>query len=248
MFHDLGHGLRYGEGEIRFYGVRLQTRMSVVDLPGGGLAVISPLLPDPPLVSALGALGGVRHILSPNKIHNQGLAGMAAAFPAARLWASPGLPERVPDLEYAGVLDDRPQADWAGVMDQHLTAGNAFFSEVVFFHRASATLIVADLVENLSPQTVPGGLARAAARAAHLMGHPLPSPEFRMYTTDAAAAGAALDRIADWPFRRILMAHGDIITENARQVFRDVRDFLLDEVRHRSPRRAALYRALAARQ
>lgn len=248
MLTEFGEGLWYAEGEIRFFGVRLMTRMTVVALPGNGLALISPLPPRAPVIAALAGLGEVRHLIAPNKIHNQGLPGMHEAFHKARIWAAPGLPERVPDLPYAGVLEDGPHPDWAPVMDQRLTRGNAFFSEAVFFHRASKTLIVTDLVENISDATVKGGLGKVAAKAGHIFGRALPSPEFRMYTTDAEAAAAGLDAIAAWPFERILMAHGDLITENAREVFSAVRDFLLDEVRHRPAYRAALYRYLAARQ
>lgn len=158
MLTEIGQGLSYAEGEVRFYGARLMTRMSVVALPGGGCAVISPLLPSPSLLGALRALGPVRHLISPNKIHNQGLPGMAATFPGAQIWASPGLPERLPGLVYAGTLGDAPHPDWAPVLDQHLTRGNLFFSEVAFFHRASRTLILADLVENVTKTTMSGGL------------------------------------------------------------------------------------------
>lgn len=248
MLIDIGNGLHYGEGEVKFYGARLMTRMTVVALPSGGLAVISPLIPDAGLLRDLAALGPVQHVLSPNKIHNQGLPGFAAAFPEAQIWASPGLPERRPELTFAGTLTDTPHPDWAPVMDQHLTRGNAFFSEVAFFHRASATLIVADLVETLSDETLPGPIARTAAKAGHIFGRALPSPEFRMYTDDAAAAEASLDSIAAWPFTRILMAHGDIVTEDAHATFDAVKTFLLDEVRTRSPRRTALYRWFASHQ
>lgn len=248
MLHDLGDGLFYAEGSVRFYGIRIMTRMEVVVLPDGGLAVVSPLLPDDALFAALDAIGPVRHILSPNKIHNHGLAGFAARYPQAQLWASPGLPERRPDLAFDGTLTDTPHPDWAPVLDQHLTRGNAFFSEVALFHRASRTLIVADLVENLSRETLPSAAGRLAAKAGHIFGHPMASPEFRMYTDDPDAAEASLHAIAAWPFTRILMAHGDIIAKNAGQVFAEVVEALLAEARARSPRRAALYRYLAARQ
>lgn len=248
MLTEIGQGLSYAEGEVRFYGARLMTRMSVVALPGGGCAVISPLLPSPSLLGALRALGPVRHLISPNKIHNQGLPGMAATFPGAQIWASPGLPERLPGLVYAGTLGDAPHPDWAPVLDQHLTRGNLFFSEVAFFHRASRTLILADLVENVTKTTMSGGLARAAARAGRILGRPLPSPEFRMYTDDAEAAQAGMEAIAAWPFERILMAHGEIIAENAHEVFAGVRERLVEEVRRRPAWRRALYRCLASWQ
>lgn len=248
MLTEIGQGLWFAEGEVQFFGAWLQTRMSVIRLPDGGLAVISPLKPTEALITALNALGPTRHLISPNKIHNQGLSGLAAAFPGALIWASPGLPERRPDLTFAGTLCDAPEPDWAPVLDQHLTRGNLFFSEAVFFHRASLTLIVADLVENLTKANIRGSFGQSAARAGHILNRALPSPEFRMYTDDADAAVASLDAIAAWPFRRILMAHGEIVTENAHGVLTGVRDLLADEVRQRPAWRAALYRYFAARQ
>lgn len=156
--------------------------------------------------------------------------------------------ERRSDITFAGTLDDAPHVDWADVMDQLTTKGNVFFSEVVFFHRASKTLIVADLVENISDETVKGGIAKAAAKAGHIFGRPLPSPEFRSYTTDADAAAKQMDKICDWPFERILMAHGDIIEDKARDVLRDIRDFLVSEVTARPAYRSALYKYFASKQ
>lgn len=248
MLKTIGAGLHYGEDDVSFYGVGIQTRMSVVLLPDGGVLVISPLILTEPMKTALDALGPVRHIASPNKIHNQGLTSFSEAYPEARIWASPGLVERRPDIRFSGTLDDTPHPDWAPVLDQLVTRGNLFFSEVVFFHGGSKTLIVADLVENIADETVPSRLGRQMAKSLHVFGRPLPSPEFRMYTSDADAAGARLDEIGSWDFQRILMAHGTVIEESAHEVLRDVRDFLTAEVTSRSAHRAALYKFLASQQ
>ncbi|MEX0351013.1 MAG: DUF4336 domain-containing protein [Paracoccaceae bacterium] len=248
MLVSLGDGLHYAEAEVSFYGCGIQTRMSVVELPDGGLLVISPLVLTDELRRELDGLGPVNHVAAPNKIHNQGLPSFSAAYPAAQIWAAPGLSDRCPEIAFAGTLDDETHADWATVLNQALTQGNIFFSEAVFLHMASRTLIVADLVENLVDETVKSGAARHLAKTFHIFGRPLPSPEFRMYTTDAEAAKLSLDHINSWEFDRILMAHGEIITENAHSVLSDVRDFLVSEVTTRSAHRAALYRFLAARQ
>lgn len=248
MLKQIGNGLYFAEDDVKFYGATLQTRMCVVKLPDESLLVVSPLILTDPLKAELDALGTVRHVASPNKIHNQGLASFASAYPGSALWASPGLPERRPDLHFSGTLDDHPHPDWAPVLDQLVTQGNIFFSEVVFFHVASKTLIVADLVENISDQTVKQTIVQQAAKSLNMFETPLPSPEFRMYTTDSEAAGARLDKIAEWDFNRILMAHGTIITEQAHAVLQGVRDFLMAEVKARSPHRAALYAFLASHQ
>lgn len=248
MLKKIGTGLRYGEDDVQFYGVGIQTRMSVVTLPDGGLLVISPLILTTQIKAELDALGTVRHVASPNKIHNQGLASFAGAYPDAQLWASPGLAERCPDIRFAGTLDDHPHPDWAPVLDQLVTRGNFFFSEVVFYHGESKTLIVADLVENISDDTVKSRLGQQLAKTFHVFGRPLPSPEFRMYTSDAKAAADRLDEIGMWDFERILMAHGTVITDDAHDILRDVRDFLVAEVTSRSGHRTAINKFLASHQ
>lgn len=242
---DHGAGLWSAEGLVRFMGMALRSRMELVRLPDGGLMAISPLALTPALKASIDALGPVRHILSPVKIHNLGIADFAAAWPEARVWASPGLPERRPDLRFDGILGDAPHADWAGVLAQTTTAGNRFFSEVVFLHRASRTLIVADLVEALDAHVLPTRRGRLLGRAMRIFGRILPSPEFRAFTDDAAAARARLDTIDGWDFTRILPAHGPMLEDPDHALFRQVRDFLLAEVGARPRWRRALYAAMA---
>ncbi len=244
----LHEDLFYVEDEVRFYGARLQTRMVVARLAGRRLWVYSPLPMSEPLARALDALGDVTWVLSPNKIHNQGLSSFRARYPKAEIWASPGLPERRSDLSFTGVLGNAPEPAWADAIDQRATVGNCFFSEVVCLHRASRTLIVADLVETIAAETVPGQVARTLARLGGVLGRALPSPEFRLYTDDPDAARARLDEIAAWPFERILMAHGTLVETDAHAVFREVIEHLDTEVRHRASGRRRLYATLARYQ
>ena len=248
LFRSFGDSLLYMEGTVRFVGVPIQTRMAVSKLDGDALWVCSPLPMTDEIARALDALGRVAHIVSPNKIHNQGLDSFRARYPHAKLWASPGLPQRRPELEYAGVLADQPEAVWSQHIDQRLTEGNAFFSEAVFFHRASSTLIVADLVENIAANTLPSKTGRALAKMMRIYGRALPSPEFRMYTFDAEAARRKLDEINAWPFQRILLAHGDLITANAHEVFQKVIDHLYVEIKSRSRFRRTIYGAMTRLQ
>lgn len=241
---EFGEGLWYAEENIIFFRVVIQTRMIVAALPDGGLALITPLKMDDALARALDALGKVRHALSPNKIHNLGLDSVRDYWPEARLWASPGLEDRCPTIAFDGVLGDRPHSDWAGVMDQLTTRGNTFFSEVVFFHRHSATLIVADLVENFAEGMQVRPWAWRWAHLMHIWGRALPSPEFRAFTDDANAVRARLDEIDAWPFEHILMAHGVPVhgREAAHAMLRSVRDFLVEEVQARPRWKRWLYR------
>jgi hypothetical protein len=63
--------------------------------------VCSPVALNPPLADAVNALGSVRHLVSPNKLHHLFLKQWAQTWPDAKLYASPGLARRRRDLTFA---------------------------------------------------------------------------------------------------------------------------------------------------
>jgi hypothetical protein len=188
---------------------------------------------DATIQRELDGLGEVGFIVSPNKIHHLAIGEYIATYPRAKAFASPGLPERRPDLEFHAVLGDRPDPAWAADLDQAEMRGNVFFSEIVFLHRASRTLVVADLVENLDRETA-SSFGRALARVFGVGSKPVASPEHRLYTSDATAAAESLDRICSWEFDRIVLSHGRLIESAGREVLEAVGGHLLRQVRRRS--------------
>jgi hypothetical protein len=244
---QLAEDLFLDESTIRFYGVRIQTRMTIVRLSGGRLFVHSPTFLGESTRRQLDELGEVAFVVSPNKIHNRAISQYMEAFPRARFFASPGLVERRPELRFAGVLGDRPHPEWAAELDQVATRGNLFFSEILFLHRPSRTLIVADLVENFDERTA-SRVGRALAALWGVFSRPVASPEFRFYTDDAEAAAESLRRAREWDFERIVLSHGALIEENAREVFAGVCEDLLARVRRRGAFAKRVYALLARLQ
>ena len=90
----------------------------------------------------------------------------------------------------------------------------------LFFHPASQTLIATDLLFNLGPSRLRGALTPWILRATGAYGRPAQSRLLRLLTKDRTRAARALQQALDWPFVRILMAHGDPITEDARGTLR----------------------------
>lgn len=241
---EFAPGLHLAESTVRFYGVKLQTRMSVVTLSDSRLFVHSPVALDAALRGELDRLGEVGFIVSPNKIHHVSMGDYMAAYPQAKAFASPGLPERRPDLEFDGVLGDRPDPAWAADLDQVAVRGNVFFSEIAFLHRASRTLLVADLVENLDRETASAS-GRALARLFGVGSKPVASPEHRLYTHDPAAAAASLERIRAWEFERIVLSHGALIESGGREVLDAVAEHLLRGAGERSRASKKILAAMA---
>ena len=73
--------------------------------------------------------------------------------------------------------------------------------EVTFFHCASRTLILADLVENFTPATPGTNLfLRIIFRALGMWNRPSPAPEYRFAWGDEARLRESMERILAWDF------------------------------------------------
>src|ERR687889_1208149 len=135
------------------------TRMAVVRLRGGDLLLWSPTALDEGLRSRIDALGRVRHLISPNKFHYAHICAWKRAYPEATAWASPGVRERAASRGAEEVCFDRdlvdePEGAWQADLDQLIFRGSRFMEEVVFFHRKTRTLLLADYIENFEVEKV----------------------------------------------------------------------------------------------
>jgi hypothetical protein len=100
---------------------------------------------------------------------------------------------------------------------------------VVFLHRRSRTLIVTDLLEYIGDSTagVDWTLKFWWKVVFRMWNKVPPAPEYQMGWKDNRAAGASLAPMLAWGFDQAIISHGDLITENARDVDRKAWNNLL---------------------
>ncbi|MFY0567865.1 DUF4336 domain-containing protein [Archangium lansingense] len=205
------------------------SRMTIVRLANGDLWLHSPTALSEPLRRRVEALGRVAHLVSPNKIHYAHIAAWKAAYPAARAWASPGVRERAASqgiaVSFNAELGDTPPPEWGGELEQLVFRGSRFMEEVVFLHRASRTLLLADLIENFEADHVSPGLRWLVRLSGNL--HPdgkAPLDLRLMFLGRKDVARACLKRMLAWQPERIVLAHGRCYlergTEELRRAFR----------------------------
>ncbi len=209
-------------------GFKFPTRMAVIRLPvEGGLWVWSPVALTPEIRKAVDALGTVRHLVAPNSLHHTFLAEWAAAYPEARVSAVPGLTQDVAGTEIHSIMGDEPDIAWAGALNQVIVCGNRITTEVVFFHRASSTALVTDLVQQIPRDWYHGW--RAVVARLDLMTAPVPSVprKFRMATTDRSAFRDGIRRVLEWPAERLVMAHGTPMASGGREALQRAFDWLI---------------------
>ena len=199
--------------------IPFSTRMTLVRLANGDLWVHSPIALSEPLRQRVETLGRVAHLVSPNKIHYANIPAWKAAYPEAVAWASPGVRERAASqgiaVHFDAELGDSPPEAWSAEIDQLVFRGSRFMEELVFLHRASRTLVLADLIENIEADHVRPGLRWLVRLSGNL--HPdgkLPVDLRVTFLGRKHQARACVERMLEWRPERILLAHGRCYLEH----------------------------------
>jgi hypothetical protein len=209
MLKKFGPSIYVADGPtVSFYGFPYSTRMAVIRLSDGSAWVWSPIALSDELVDAINAIGPVRFIISPNKIHHLFLAEWNNRWPDACLYAPPGLAERKPEIQFDGMLADEPDPAWVADLEQVIFHGSFAMEEVVFFHKESSTVLICDLIQRFPEASAKGWKGRLM-RLDSLVGERGSTPrEWRASFLRRKEARAAREQVLRWQPERLLIAHG----------------------------------------
>eukprot|EP00184_Porphyridium_aerugineum_P008192 CAMPEP_0184693020 /NCGR_PEP_ID=MMETSP0313-20130426/1324_1 /TAXON_ID=2792 /ORGANISM="Porphyridium aerugineum, Strain SAG 1380-2" /LENGTH=452 /DNA_ID=CAMNT_0027150967 /DNA_START=125 /DNA_END=1483 /DNA_ORIENTATION=- len=147
--------------------VAINIRMTVIRLQNGDLWVYNPIAPTEECLQLLAPLGSIKHIVLGTFAyeHKIFVGPFSRKFPKAQIWCVKqwSFPINLPQ-EFFGIFNakelknDDSQTPWAKEIDQKVVGpvnlGIAPYSEAVFFHRATKTLLVTDAVVKI-PRTPP---------------------------------------------------------------------------------------------
>jgi hypothetical protein len=216
MLQEFAPSLFVADGPtVPFYGFPYPTRMAVARLSDGSAFVWSPVALTDSLAGAVEAIGPVGHIVAPNKLHHLFLGAWADRFPDARVYAPPGLARKRPDLGFDAELGDAPDPAWAADIDQVIFRGSFAMEEVAFFHRASRTALICDLVQR-HPEADMTGWRGMLMRLDGLVGKNGSTPrEWRASFLRRGPARAARAHVLGWQADRLLIAHGECAQSDA---------------------------------
>lgn len=211
---EIGDSIWLAEGEIvSFYGFPYPTRSVIVRLDTGDLWIWSPIKAATGLLEEVTRLGEVAHLVSPNKIHHLYLQDWKGLFPNAQLWGLQSTIDKRWSLKFREPLSDTPPKEWQSDLDQTWFRGSPFLDEVVFFHRPSRTVIVADLIENFSHSFLRKHWSwwqRPLAKLDGITVDKAHAPlEWRLSFINRRLARKARHKILGWNSERVIMAHGE---------------------------------------
>lgn len=193
-------------------GLPLPLRMTVIRLANGDLMLYSPTQHSPALQREIEGLGTIRHLVAPNVAHWMFVRDWQLACPEAVTWGAPGLRDRA-QVQAKGLRIDAdlgPVAPppWRDEIDQVLVRSGPF-AEVDLFHRASRTLLVADLVVNIEGNRMPP-VPRGVMDAAGMLAPDGRAPvHLRMLLKlNGREVGEAAEMLIALDPQRIVVCHG----------------------------------------
>ncbi|TLD69846.1 hypothetical protein FEM03_16125 [Phragmitibacter flavus] len=165
-------------------------------------------------VHAINALGTATWAIEATLLHDTFTDRFSANWPTIPLFA----PQQ---FKVANAIKNYPlsppPADWKDHIDVLKIDGVPQSEEYAIFHRASRTLIMADIVFNLSPGS--NFWTKLILRSlSGLRPEPDVSRLFRMIIKDRAAFSRSIERLMAWDFDRVIVGHGRVIETNGKQI------------------------------
>jgi hypothetical protein len=212
------------EYPVRYGGIDLFGRMTIIRLGSGDLIVHDPCQIDESIKKQIDAIGNVRYIVAPGSYHHLFVTDFQEYYPDAETFLCPGLERKRPDIKFDWILGNRPDHRWGDELEQVVVQGTKLIWEVAFLHKPSGTLILVDLLENI------GDDYRHKASlylrfwwklVFRMWNHPKAAPEYQIGWGNKAIVKNSLNRIIDWDAQRIILAHGELIEGNVGDVLRD---------------------------
>jgi len=199
----------------------LPRRMVVAKLDDGGLIIHNPIALDESEMEKLDALGPVRFILTPNGFHRLDSPGYQQRYPEAKLLCPKGARQKVAEVarvdgSYADFPDD------SRVRLEHLEGVRGAEGVMIVAGTDGTTLVFNDAMFNLDHMS--GVFGFIYGRLMGNAGQPRVTTVFRLFVLkDKKALRANFERLAELPgLARILVSHGNPITEHAAETLRGV--------------------------
>jgi Domain of unknown function (DUF4336) len=206
------------------------TRMTIIRVASGNLFIHSPT----PLISSLkrevDGIGTPRWIIGPNRIHYWWIPEWHAGFPVADVYLAPRIRDQAGNhIAFDTLTLDRDASyPWDGEIST-LPISSTYMTEVEFFHRASRTLVLTDLIEAFEPQKL-SLVMRWLTRLGGVQ-HPdgqMPRNLRLTFRKANRELRSAVETMIGWKPERVIFAHGHWYRANGTAELQRAFRWLLD--------------------
>lgn len=232
MLKEIDKNIWVAEQPLKYFGLSVGTRMTVIRLKSGKLVVISPIKIDKSIINQLKEIGDVAYIIAPNIYHYLFTSDFKALYPKANLLAAPGFETKRPEVSIDSTIREGENL-FSGEIEYLLFDGMKTFdfehrlmNEFVFFHSESFSLILTDTAFHFD-ESFPI-LTQITSRI--IGGYKKLSPSIleKLATQEKEKVKQAVKKVLLWDFKRVIMAHGSIIENDAKPKFREGYEWFLN--------------------
>lgn len=225
---ELDEGLLTVVGDIPMPLGNFPRRMTVVGLAGKRTAIWSAIPLGESAMARIEELGRPAVLIVPGQAHRLDAAPWKARYPDITVLCAPGARAAVSEAVTVDTTDGAVLADPA-VRFEVVPGVSETEAALWVTRRGGKTLILNDVIGNVQH---PHGIgAWILSRALHFgsKGPEVPGPG-KKFVTDFPALAAAFRRWADEPdLRRVVVSHGDVISDHPAAALRAVADDISDE-------------------
>jgi len=169
------------------------------------LIIISPANFDEEMINSIKESKLEKVFIAPNNFHNLNIKKMKETFPDAQFFG----PKR--SEQQSGVkLTRNRELNISNEITPIMIDGNFKLNETCFYHAPSESLVITDLLFNMHHKmNFSTKLALTCAGAYHKLGM---SRFLQMTINDKEKFKTSLNSLFDYPFKRVILNHGENIT------------------------------------
>jgi hypothetical protein len=214
-WREIAPGVALMRYPLRAFGIDFRRCVTLLRLADGRVVIHSSAPFTAEDVEATRHFGVPSWLIEATLMHDTFARTVSAVFP--------DLPYLAPDgfAKLSGVSTRPlypPPSDWAGEIEVLKVEGLRKINEHALFHRASQTLVLADLLFHFPADSHgwPRFFARHIMRLPRLSGI---SAFFRLLIRDREAFALSMKKMANWDFGQIVVGHGEPIQNDAKRIF-----------------------------
>lgn len=210
------------EADIKLpLGMRMPGRATIMRVgTSGALAIYSPLPIDDDMGKKIDALGDVRYLIAPNMVHWMYLGAAKKRYPKAKAFGPAGLEKKLKGSVELEVLPPSGHIKEVGEeLRLALVAGSPKMNEHLILHQPSSSLVVGDLLFNIHACDS-FGMRLFLKFLSRAWKKPAQTTFWKFLTKDHGATARSIQHVLTWDFERVVVAHGLVIEDDAREVSR----------------------------
>lgn len=193
-------------------GVMLDCRMTIIRLDDDTLLMHSPVPISEAMKQQIEDLPGtLKYVIAPSLFHHLFVRNAKEMCPSVHTFAAPGLPKKRPNFTFDTELsfDDNSSLPWHTHLQAIPLKGMPKVNEVLFYHHATKTLIVTDLLFNM--HTIHGAMSPLIFRMFGTYKRLAQSRLVKTAISDKNAYLTSITPIKDLDIQRLIMAHGEVV-------------------------------------